>query len=129
MVRKGLRGSDGDPHRVHLVLEAQQAVGDALLVARQPHPNPLNVAVWSETGGDSEGPLWEGGQPWEGWGRGEGAGWERGRGAWGEGFIRRAHALQAWDPDKFRNDRALSASFLSNQHKIRRCCFCPHFED
>lgn len=39
------RGSDGDPHRVHLVLESQQAVGDAFLVAGQPHPNPLDVAV------------------------------------------------------------------------------------
>lgn len=42
------RGSDGDPHRVHLVLESQQAVGDALLVAGQPHPNPLDVTVGPE---------------------------------------------------------------------------------
>lgn len=38
-------GSDGDPHCVHLVLESQQAVGNAFLVARQPHPNPLDVTV------------------------------------------------------------------------------------
>lgn len=44
-------GSDGDPHCVHLVLESQQAIGDALLVAGQPHPDPLNVTVGGrETG-------------------------------------------------------------------------------
>lgn len=39
------RGSDGDPHCVHLVLESQQAIGNAFLVSRQPHPNPLDVIV------------------------------------------------------------------------------------
>ena len=79
MVREGCRGSDGDPHRVHLVLEAQQAVGDALLVAGQPHPNPLDVAVRGEAEGETvRGYSGEWGQPWEGRGWGEGA-WGRGR--------------------------------------------------
>lgn len=54
------RGSDGDPDCVHLVLESQQAVGNAFLVARQPHPNPLDVTV-----GEGERELGDG------WGRGE----------------------------------------------------------
>lgn len=45
---KALSDSDGDPHCVHLVLESQQAVGNALLVARETHPNPLDVAVGGE---------------------------------------------------------------------------------
>lgn len=56
------RGSDGDPHGVHLVLESQQAVGNALLVARQPHPDPLNVAAGRErkVRGQSHGGGWTG---------------------------------------------------------------------
>lgn len=63
------RGSDGDPHCVHLVLESQQAVGDAFLVAGQPHPNPLDVTVGE---GEREleagwGEVRENGGLWGGW--------------------------------------------------------------
>lgn len=45
---KALPDSDGDPHSVHLVLESQQAVGNALLVAGKTNPNPLDVTVGGE---------------------------------------------------------------------------------
>lgn len=56
------RGSDGDPHCVHLVLESQQAIGDAFLVARQPHPYPLDVAVGGRETGRVRGWRGRGGQ-------------------------------------------------------------------
>lgn len=46
--------SDGDPHCVHLVLESQQAVGNAFLVAGQPHPDLLDVTVVGGREGESE---------------------------------------------------------------------------
>lgn len=45
---EALSDSDRNPHRVHLVLESQQAVGNALLVARKTHPDPLDVTVGGE---------------------------------------------------------------------------------
>lgn len=45
---EALLDSDRDSHCVHLVLECQQAVGNALLVARKAHPNPLDVTVGGE---------------------------------------------------------------------------------
>lgn len=45
---EALLDSDRDSHCVHLVLECQQAVGNALLVARKTHPNPLDVTVGGE---------------------------------------------------------------------------------
>lgn len=64
-------GSDGDPHCVHLVLEPQQAVGNAFLVAGQPHANPLDVAVGGRGRGRVRGRLGRGGQLQEGGGGGE----------------------------------------------------------
>lgn len=58
------RGSDGDPHCVHLVLESQQAIGDALLVARQPHSYPLDVTVGGRETGRVRGWHGRGGQLW-----------------------------------------------------------------
>lgn len=72
------RRSDGDPHCVHLLLESQQAVGDALLVAGQPHPNLLDVTV----GGRERGCV----RAWERWAAvGGGLRWGERKGSWGAG--------------------------------------------
>lgn len=51
LVKVGTRApldSDGNPHCVDLVLESQQAVSNALLVARKSHSNPFDVTVGEE---------------------------------------------------------------------------------
>lgn len=47
--------SDGDPHGVDLVLESQQAVGDALLVAGKSNSDPFDVTVGEEEERESQG--------------------------------------------------------------------------
>lgn len=51
--------SDGNPHCVDLVLESQQAVSNALLVARKSHSNPFDVAVGEEEEREGQGQDWE----------------------------------------------------------------------
>lgn len=78
--RRPCWSSDGDPHRVHLLLESQQAVGDALLVAGQPYPNLLDVTV----GGKERGRV----RGWERWAAAGGGAEVRGEkkeGPWGSG--------------------------------------------
>lgn len=47
-------GSDGDARGAELLLQPQQAVGDALLVAGQAHADLLDVAAGREGGGVME---------------------------------------------------------------------------
>lgn len=62
LVKVGTRApsdSDGNPHCVDLVLESQQAVSNALLVARKSHSDPFDVSVGEEEEREGQGQGWE----------------------------------------------------------------------